>query len=300
MFGALTFLPLFMQNVKGVSPTASGLRILPVMLGMLAASVTSGRLVTRWGRYKIFPVLGTAMMTVGAFLLSMIDVVDEQLGAGPVHVRLRRRHGSHHAGARGRGPERRFLRGSRSRHQLGDLLPHDRRLLRHRGLRRDLRHRLHAHVRAGAGPGLPAVLRSFNPQTIDPAVLERLKSTAAGLAFYTRYIDAVTHAIQTVFLVAVPISFVAFLLASCCPRCRCARPSRRSTWAKSTGCPSTGRRLQEIELALDPVLRSGEPGRAVPARWPSGPGSTCRPGRAGSSTGWPRTRPARSRIWPSG
>ena len=73
MFGALTFLPLYMQIVKGVSPTASGLRILPLMLGMLGASVTSGRLVTRWGRYKIFPIVGTALMTVGAYLLSMID-----------------------------------------------------------------------------------------------------------------------------------------------------------------------------------------------------------------------------------
>ena len=73
MFGALTFLPLFMQNVKGVSPTVSGLRILPLMLGMLGASVTSGRLVTRWGRYKVFPIVGMALMTVGAYLLSLID-----------------------------------------------------------------------------------------------------------------------------------------------------------------------------------------------------------------------------------
>ena len=73
MFGALTFLPLYMQIVKGVSPTASGLRILPLMLGMLGASVTSGRLVTRWGRYKVFPIVGTALMTIGAYLLSMID-----------------------------------------------------------------------------------------------------------------------------------------------------------------------------------------------------------------------------------
>ena len=73
MFGALTFLPLYMQIVKGVSPTASGLRILPLMLGMLGASVISGRLVTRWGRYKVFPVVGTALMTIGAYLLSMID-----------------------------------------------------------------------------------------------------------------------------------------------------------------------------------------------------------------------------------
>ena len=73
MFGALTFLPLYMQIVKGVSPTASGLRILPLMLGMLGASVISGRLVTRWGRYRIFPIVGTALMTVGAYLLSLID-----------------------------------------------------------------------------------------------------------------------------------------------------------------------------------------------------------------------------------
>src|SRR6185437_3871481 len=73
MFGALTFLLLFLQNVKGVSPTVSGLRILPLMLGMLGASVTSGRLVTRWGRYKAFPVVGSALMTLGAYLLSLVD-----------------------------------------------------------------------------------------------------------------------------------------------------------------------------------------------------------------------------------
>ena len=66
MFGALTFLPLFLQDVKGVSPTSSGLRILPLMGGMLGASVLSGRLVTRWGRYKIFPIIGTALMTLRA------------------------------------------------------------------------------------------------------------------------------------------------------------------------------------------------------------------------------------------
>ena len=61
MFGALTFLPLFLQDVKGVSPTSSGLRILPLMGGMLGAAIISGRLVTRWGRYKIFPIVGTAL-----------------------------------------------------------------------------------------------------------------------------------------------------------------------------------------------------------------------------------------------
>ncbi len=74
MFGAVTFLPLFLQDVKNVSPTLSGLRLFPLMFGLFGASIISGRLVTRWGRYKIFPILGTACMTLGAFLLSLIGI----------------------------------------------------------------------------------------------------------------------------------------------------------------------------------------------------------------------------------
>ncbi len=70
MFGALTYLPQYMQIVKGVSPTGSGLRLLPMMAGLLLTSIGTGQLISRWGRYKIFPVLGTAVMTVGLYLLS--------------------------------------------------------------------------------------------------------------------------------------------------------------------------------------------------------------------------------------
>jgi EmrB/QacA subfamily drug resistance transporter len=70
MFGALTYLPQYLQVVKGVSPTVSGLRLLPLMAGLLATSITTGQLISRWGRYKIFPVVGTATMTVGLYLLS--------------------------------------------------------------------------------------------------------------------------------------------------------------------------------------------------------------------------------------
>jgi EmrB/QacA subfamily drug resistance transporter len=72
MFGALTYLPQYLQVVKGVSPTASGLRLLPLMAGLLATSIGSGRLISKWGRYKIFPVAGTACMTVGLYLLSLL------------------------------------------------------------------------------------------------------------------------------------------------------------------------------------------------------------------------------------
>jgi EmrB/QacA subfamily drug resistance transporter len=73
MLGALTFLPTFMQFVDGVSATTSGLRTLPMVAGMLITSIGSGSIVGRTGRYKIFPVAGTATMAVGFLLLSRMD-----------------------------------------------------------------------------------------------------------------------------------------------------------------------------------------------------------------------------------
>jgi EmrB/QacA subfamily drug resistance transporter len=74
MFGALTFIPLFLQIVDGASPTGSGLLMLPLMAGLLVASIASGRLISRIGRYKIFPVAGAGIMTIGMYLLSRLDV----------------------------------------------------------------------------------------------------------------------------------------------------------------------------------------------------------------------------------
>jgi EmrB/QacA subfamily drug resistance transporter len=74
MFGAIIFIPLFLQLVYGVSPTSSGLRMLPLMAGLLVASVTSGRIITRVGRYRAFPIAGTAITTIGMFLLSRLEV----------------------------------------------------------------------------------------------------------------------------------------------------------------------------------------------------------------------------------
>jgi EmrB/QacA subfamily drug resistance transporter len=73
LFGSLTYLPLFQQIVRGLSPTDSGLQLLPLMLGLLAASIGSGQWISRYGRYKRFPILGTAIATVGLFLLSTLD-----------------------------------------------------------------------------------------------------------------------------------------------------------------------------------------------------------------------------------
>jgi hypothetical protein len=73
MLGAMTFLPTYMQYVDGVSATTSGLRTLPMVIGMLITSTGSGTLVGRTGRYKIFPVAGTALMAAAFVLMSRMD-----------------------------------------------------------------------------------------------------------------------------------------------------------------------------------------------------------------------------------
>jgi len=73
LFGALTYLPLFQQIVRGQSPTASGLHLLPLMAGLLLTSIGSGQVITRTGRYKAFPIAGTATATVGLLLLTRLD-----------------------------------------------------------------------------------------------------------------------------------------------------------------------------------------------------------------------------------
>ncbi|HEX9063885.1 MAG TPA: MFS transporter [Streptosporangiaceae bacterium] len=81
MFGALTYLPQYQQVVRGVSPTGSGLRLLPMMAGLLATSIGTGQLISRWGRYKIFPVVGTAVMTAGLYMLSHLSPTTSTLAA---------------------------------------------------------------------------------------------------------------------------------------------------------------------------------------------------------------------------
>jgi EmrB/QacA subfamily drug resistance transporter len=74
LFGAVTYLPLYLQVVQELSPTVSGLTLTPLMAGLLVTSILSGQLITRYGRYRPFPIAGTAVMTVGLWLLSHLAV----------------------------------------------------------------------------------------------------------------------------------------------------------------------------------------------------------------------------------
>lgn len=74
MFGAIIFLPFYLQIVLGMSPTESGLAMLPAVLGILTTSIISGRLITRTGRYKIYPIIGAATLIVALLLMSRLRI----------------------------------------------------------------------------------------------------------------------------------------------------------------------------------------------------------------------------------
>jgi len=73
LFGSISYLPLFLQVVHGVSPTISGVYLLPMVGGLLITSIGSGQLIARTGRYKIYPIVGTGVLCVALFLLSRLD-----------------------------------------------------------------------------------------------------------------------------------------------------------------------------------------------------------------------------------
>jgi EmrB/QacA subfamily drug resistance transporter len=74
MFGAMTYLPTFLQVVQGVSPTMSGVHMLPMVAGLLISSTVSGQIVSRTGRWKVFPIAGTGVTALGLLLLHQLDV----------------------------------------------------------------------------------------------------------------------------------------------------------------------------------------------------------------------------------
>lgn len=87
MFIAVLFMPMFLQVVIGVSATDSGLLVMPLMAGMLTGSISSGRLITRFGRYKIFPVVGTVLVAIGYALLATMDT-DTSLWASSIYMAI--------------------------------------------------------------------------------------------------------------------------------------------------------------------------------------------------------------------
>jgi EmrB/QacA subfamily drug resistance transporter len=80
LFGSVTYLPMFLQVVKGATPTGSGLQMVPMMGGTLFSSILAGQAISRYGRYRIFPIVGTGVTVIGLGLLSRVST-DMSMGS---------------------------------------------------------------------------------------------------------------------------------------------------------------------------------------------------------------------------
>jgi EmrB/QacA subfamily drug resistance transporter len=211
MFGAVIFLPFYLQIAHGVSPTVSGLLLTPLMGGMLVMSIVSGRLISRTGRYRIFPILGTLVMVVGMALLTFLRAKTSYvqlsvdlalLGAGMGLVMQNTVLATQNAvEVRDMGTATSALTFFRSLggvfgtaffgaifvNRLNVWLP---RLLpaQLRGV---------SHIQATAG--------GFN---VAPATIDKLPAPVRSAVT-----GAMVHAMDTLFLVAVPLAVVTFVLA---------------------------------------------------------------------------------------
>jgi MFS family permease len=74
MFGAIVMLPLYFQVVKGYTATEAGLKLIPLMLGIVSTSIVSGKMISKHGHYKRFPIMGTAIMTFGILLMTRLQI----------------------------------------------------------------------------------------------------------------------------------------------------------------------------------------------------------------------------------
>jgi EmrB/QacA subfamily drug resistance transporter len=242
MFGAITYLPAFFQVVRGISPTFSGLQLLPLMAGLLIVSIGSGQIISRTGRYRFWPIAGTAFMTLGLYLLSRMGIHTSSLldslymlvlgmGIGGVMqvlviiVQNAVPHGELGVATSG-ATFFRSIGGAFGTAIFGAIFSNV--------LVGNLAKHLH-------GVSLPA---GFSSADVTPAVLSHL-ATAVRQGFVAGYAES----IQTVFLVAVPIAALAFGISWLIPQVELRKWSPDESVPGAGGSePPAGQTLE----ALDP------------------------------------------------
>ncbi len=233
MFGAITYLPAFFQVVRGISPTLSGLQLLPLMAGLLVVSIGSGQIISKTGKYRFWPIAGAGAMTLGLYLLSLMgvgtpSVLDSLymlvlgMGIGGVMqvllIIVQNAVPHSELGVATSGATFfRSIGGSFGTAIFGAIL--------------------HLH-----GAHLPA---GFSSADATPALLKHLPA-----AIHQGFVAGYAESIQTVFLVAVPIAALAFLFTWLIPQVELKK------WSPTGSVP--GEQPQADE-ALEPATGRGLP-----------------------------------------
>ena len=222
LFGSVTYLPLFLQVVKGDSPTGSGLQMLPMMGGMLLTSIASGQLISRTGRYKFFPIVGTLVMAGGLYLLSRMSEETTTLGASLTMLVLGLGLGMvmqvlviavqnavdyRDLGVATSGATLfRLVGGSLGTAVLGAIFA--------------------ARLANELGRVLPKSARVSGAGALNPETMGQLSPTLRAI-----YVEAFTVSLGTVFVVATAVALVGFVLTWLVPE----RPLRQTVAAASVG-----------------------------------------------------------------
>jgi EmrB/QacA subfamily drug resistance transporter len=246
MFGAITFLPLFLQVVQGIEPTMSGLHLLPVMGGMLVSSTITGRLVSRTGMYRPYPIIGSALVAVALIMLAVrinpaisgAELVTYMgllgLGLGGVLpvlvVSVQNAVEFRDLGAATSGSAfSRSIGGSFGTAILGAIFANQ------------LTHRLATELH---GATLPA---GFSPSEVSPKLVTTLPPPLRH-GFEVAYTDA----LKVAFEVAAPVAAIAFILAWLIPQLQ----MRSTRHAEETG-PTAGGAMATAVTPIEATVAAG-------------------------------------------
>lgn len=249
MFGSVTFMPVYLQVVRGETPSAAGMLLTPMMAGVLVTSIASGQVISRIGRYRIFPIMGTAIMTLGLGLLSTLGtdtgvflvsgyMLVLGLGLGMVMqvlvLAVQNSVDYRHLGVATSGTTMfRSIGGSIGVSVFGAIFA--------AGLAADL-----AADLAGKLPNGVAL-----PASVDPMAVQAMPAAIRDL-----YLAAYTDAIHPIFLFAAVIAAIGFVLCWFLEEVPLRGADRTETVGESFAIPRDATSLEELESI---VLRLERP-----------------------------------------
>ncbi|AQT75314.1 MULTISPECIES: MDR family MFS transporter [Streptomyces] len=258
MLGALTFLPTYLQYVDGDSATISGVRTLPMVFGLLLASVFSGNVVSKTGRYRIFPIVGNAVMGIGLYLLSRMEPGTDSLLESLYMFVL----------GVGIGLSMQVLTiAVQNTVDYADLGTATSGVTFFRTLGSAFGTAVFGTIYANhLGPSLEeAVAEAARATGEDPAELARAASTPQGVheldpAAATPVVDAYADALQTVFLWTVPVAAFGFVVALFLKQVKLRDTARAGStdMGDGFGSPATasGDSAKLLELAVGKLVRN--------------------------------------------